>query len=393
MESDIILLGPKRHICERAWQLGMKPLIVLLPELSEEWVTRQNERTLLIDYSDPALIPMLAAAHSQIQFRCAITTNEKALLACAKINQAFGLPGTKPDVVERTRDKQKMRRALDAKGFSVIQWAAVTTKEEALGFAAKNGYPFVLKPVDGLGSINVKRICSDADLDKTFDGKTTWLAEEYLDGKEYSVECFSLGGRHVVFGINEEVNNADPSGNEFLEVTHKVPAPMGKEQEREIREFIRAFLDAIGVEEGPTHTEIKYTSRGPRIIETHTRPAGDRLWDLVRLTTGFDLIDMTLQWAMGTLSLPAEDPEPKGAAVIHYFTPPPGRLRRIHGEQALRRIPGVVEISLLVHLGDEVRALTQSEDRAGYVIAHADTVDKALEICDEVSRRLVLETR
>lgn len=393
MGADIILLGPKRHICERAWQLGARPLIVQLPELSEDWVTRQNERVLLIDYSDPVLIPMLAAAHSHIHFTCAITTNEKALLSCARINQALGLPGTPPAVVERTRNKQMMREALDAGGFSVIQWAAVTTKEEAIVFAAQNGYPFVLKPVDKFGSLDVKRIRSAADLDGILDGKTTWLTEEYLDGNEYSVESFSFGGRHIILAINEEVNNTDPSGNEFLEVTHKIPAPMGKGQEREIREFIRAFLDAIGIQDGPAHTEIKYTSRGPRIIETHTRPAGDRLWDLVRLTTGFDLIDMTLQWAMGTLPPLTEDPEPRGAAVIHYFTPPPGRLRRIHGDQALKRIPGVVDISLLVDLGDEIRPLTQSEDRAGYVIARADTVDQALEICMEVSRRLVLETR
>ena len=44
-------------------------------------------------------------------------------------------------------------------------------------------------------------------------------------------------------------------------------------------------------------------------------------------------------------------------------------------------------------LGDEIRPLTQSDDRAGYVIAYADTVDKAFEICKEVSRRLILETR
>jgi biotin carboxylase len=393
MVADIILVGPKRHIAERAWQLGARPLIVQPPEHAEDWVQRQTERTLLVDYNDPVLIPMLAAAHSRIHFRCAITTTELGLLPCARINEALGLPGTPPAVVERTRNKQLMREALAARGFSVIQWAAVTTKEDALTFAARNDYPFVLKPLDGVGSVGVRRIRSAADLERTFDGKTTWLAEEYLDGNEYSVESFSFGGRHIILAINEETNTADPNGNEFLEVTHKIPAPIGRQQDSEIRAFIRGFLDAIGIQDGPAHTELKYTSRGPRIIETHTRPGGDRLWDLVRLTTGFDLIDMTFQWALGTLSTLTQDPEPRGGAVIHYFTPPPGKLRRVHGAQALKRIPGVVDIALLANLGDEIRPLTQSDDRAGYVIAYADTVDQAFEICKGVSRRLVLETR
>jgi biotin carboxylase len=393
MVADIILLGPKRHIIERAWQLGARPLIVQPPEHAEEWVQRQTERTLVMDYNDPLLIPMLSAAHSLTHFRCAITTTELGLLPCARINEALGLPGTPPAVVERTRNKQLMREALAARGFSVIRWAAVTTKEDAIAFAARNDYPFVLKPLDGVGSVGVRRVRSAADLERTFDGKTTWLAEEYLDGNEYSVESFSFRGRHVILAINEEVNNTDPSGNEFLELTHKIPAPMGKEQEREIRDFIRAFLDAIGIQDGPAHTELKYTSRGPRIIETHTRQGGDHLFDLVRLTTGLDPIDMTLQWALGTFSPPSQDPEPRGGAVIHYFTPPPGKLRRIHGVQALKRLPGVVDIALVVDLGDEIRPLTQSDDRAGYVIAYADTVDKAFEICMEVSRRIMLETR
>jgi biotin carboxylase len=393
MVADIILVGPKRHIAERAWQLGARPFIVQPQDQAEDWVQRQTERTLVIDYNDPVLIPMLAAAHSRIHFRCAITTTELGLLPCARINEALDLPGTPVAVVERTRNKQSMREALAARGFSVIQWAAVTTKQDAIAFAARNDYPFVLKPLDGVGSVGVKKIRSAADLERTFDGKTPWLAEEYLDGNEYSIESFSFGGRHIILAINQEMNNTDPSGNEFLELTHKIPAPMSKEQDHEIRAFIRGFLDAIGVQDGPAHTELKYTSRGPRIIETHTRPGGDRLWDLVRLTTGFDLVDMTLQWALGTLSPLTQDPEPRGAAVIHYFTPPPGKLRRVHGVQALKRIPGVVDIALLVDLGDQIRPLTQSDDRAGYVIAYADTVDKALEICKEVSGRLVLETR
>jgi biotin carboxylase len=393
MVADIILLGPKRHIAERAWQLGARPLIVQPPEHAEEWVLRQAERTLLIDYDDPLLIPLLAAAHSHCHFRCAITTTEMGLLPCARINEALGLPGTPAAVVERTRNKQLMREALAAREFSVIRWAAVTTKEDAIAFAVRNDYPFVLKPLDGVGSVGVKMVRSAADLERTFDGKTKWLAEEYLDGDEYSIESFSFGGRHIILAINEEVNNTDPSGNEFLELTHKIPAPMGKEQEREIREFVRAFLDVIGIHDGPAHTEVKCTSRGPRIIETHNRQGGDHLFDLVRLTTGFDPIDMTLQWALGTFSPPTQDPEPRGGGVIHFFTPPPGKLRRIHGVQALKRLPGVVDIELHVDLGDEIRPLKQSDDRAGYVIAYAESVDKAFDICMEVNRRLRLETR
>ncbi|SEU35756.1 ATP-grasp domain-containing protein [Stigmatella erecta] len=392
MAANIILLGAKRFISERAWQLGARPWIIQHPERAEDWVNRQSERVLLMDYEDPALIPMLKAAHAVTPFTSAITIAEEALLPCARINQALGLPGTPLELVEKTRDKPSMRRVLDSGGFSPVQWAAVKVPADAAAFAGRVGYPFILKPVDGVGSIGVRLVHGAQELEGVLNGKSAWIAEEYLDGPEYSVECFSFGGRHVILGINVETKNPDPTGSAFLEVAHQVPAPMSPERDREVRAFIRGFLDVLGLKDGPTHTELKYTAKGPRIVETHTRLGGDRLWDLVRLTTGYDLVDMTLQWAMGTLKPLEADPLPQGGAAIQYFTPPPGRLKRLHGMQALRRIPGVVDISLMVDVGATIRPAMQSEDRAGFVIAQGPTAVQALEICQEVRQRLVFDT-
>lgn len=393
MTTDIILLGAKRLVCERAWQLGARPLVVQHPGHSDDWVNRQAERVLLVDYEDPAFIPMLAAAHAQVGFASAVTIAEDALLPCARVNQALGLPGVPPEIVARTRDKAAMRRALEAGGFSPVQWAALETRDQAAAFAARSGYPFILKPVDGVASQGVRMIRSAAELDEMPDDAGAWLAEEYLDGTEYSVECFSFGGRHIVLGINEKANNPTQRGSEFVEATHTVPAPLTEQGVREIKEFARSFLDVIGLQDGPSHTELKWTSRGLRVIETHTRIGGDRLWELLRLTTGLDPMDMTLQWAMGALPPLAEDPEPRGAAVIQFLMPPPGRLTRIHGVQALKRLPGVVDIAVMAELGASIRPPVRSEDRTGFVIAHGETVTQAREICQEVSRRLVLETR
>lgn len=392
MTKNIILLGAKSFLSERAWQLGARPLIVQNPERSEDWVNKQSERTLLMSYEDPALIPMLAAAHAVTPFTSAVTIVEEALLPCARINQALGLPGTSVELVERTRDKTAMRRVLDAGGFSPVRWTSVKALADATAFGERMGYPFILKPVDGVGSVDVRLIRAAADLEGVLNGKSNWIAEEYLDGPEYSVDCFSFSGRHFILGINLETKNPGPIGSEFLEVAHQVPAPMSQERDHEVREFVRRFLDEVGIQDGPSHTELKYTSRGPRIVETHTRLGGDRLWDLIRLTTGYDLVDMTLQWAMGTLKPLDADPVPRGGAAIQYFTPPPGRLKHLHGMQALRRLPGVVDISLTVDVGAHIPPAMQSVDRAGYVIAQGQTVQQAMEICQEVSQRLVFQT-
>ena len=60
-----------------------------------------------------------------------------------------------------------------------------------------------------------------------------------------------------------------------------------------------SFLDAVGLVEGPAHTEIRLARNGPRIIESHNRNGGGRINELVRLTFGFDIKATAPGWACG----------------------------------------------------------------------------------------------
>ncbi len=72
------------------------------------------------------------------------------------------------------------------------------------------------------------------------------------------------------------------------------------------------LLDAVGLADGPSHTEVKLGEDGRvTVVETHNRPGGDGIADLVQLTTGVDWRRAALGWAVGE-RLPAAG-EPPGA--------------------------------------------------------------------------------
>jgi hypothetical protein len=226
---------------------------------------------------------------------------------------------------------------------------------------------------------------------KTFSYENGLIVEEYLDGPELSIESFSFAGRHIVFGINMETKFEKNSANPFVEIAHQMPAPVPPEQLKAARDYTVAFLDAVGIADGPSHTELKLTSKGPRIIETHARVGGDFLTDLVRLTTGYDLYDLTLAWPLKLIEGIEAHPIPYGGAAIRYFTPPPGQVTAIRGIETTRGGRGVRTLHLPLHVGDQIRPILKSSDRVGYVIASAVSSTKAADICKHAIDNITIE--
>lgn len=66
------------------------------------------------------------------------------------------------------------------------------------------------------------------------------------------------------------------------------------EEAEEVCKFCLATHEALEVESGPTHTEIKYSNKGPRLIEVNARWHGQNFVSICRQCIGYDAIDLSL---------------------------------------------------------------------------------------------------
>ena len=171
-----------------------------------------------------------------------------------------------------------------------------------------------------------------------------------------------------------------------------MPAPIDNETARQVKDFIPQFLDCIGLRDGPAHTELKITPYGIRVLETHNRIGGDRLPDLVELTTGLDMYKYSLLWPLGMIDALEEDPHPVGGAATEYFTPRPGIVRNVYGVELCRRNPGVFEIHLPLKPGDTVPALRDTSGRSGYITCVGETSEEARERCSRYMQQITIDT-
>jgi biotin carboxylase len=291
------------------------------------------------------------------------------------IAEALGLEWHKPETVHRVANKLAMRRCLFDAGLDDTPCALIQSMDELKRMASHASGPIIVKPVDGTASVGVSCVVGADEAAAAWaraSATNAWssggvIAETFLAGPQFSVECFGVDGQHSVVGTTRKYS--DPQS--FVELGHVSPG-MTDELQRTIGAYVISALKALGVTFGPTHTEVVLTKNGPRIIETHIRVAGDEIPQLVADVTGVDLEQATVAQALGegVLSegtLAHGVPQAQASAIWYVAADTEGRLQELRGMDEAARAPGVVGATSDVALGDQVHRLRSSRDRCGWV--------------------------
>jgi len=222
--------------------------------------------------------------------------DEARILQCAKVAAVMGLPGGDPDVIMRCRDKHLTRAALAAAGVAQPVSVLVDSVEAGLAAAEQIGYPVILKPRAMAASLGVVKVATQAELvaqfgcarDTTVPGAWRYdsvLVEEFVDGPEISVDSVVHRGRVYPMCLAHKQIGYPPYCEE---VGHTVLAGDSLLVDPALRDVLDRAHAAIGFSDGATHTEVKLTPGGPKVIEVNGRLGGGMIPYLGLRTSGID---------------------------------------------------------------------------------------------------------
>jgi biotin carboxylase len=405
----ILVVGGKSKIVRKAHELGMDVAHVQYPFMydSERWP--YVDQALLLDYLDiDRLLPLTRALYEAFPFRTAVTLSEFGLLPTAKINDALGLDGESLEVVEMLLDKSKMRQRLNAKGVSPVAAAVGRCTQDVRDFVEAHGLPIIVKPLRESGSLAVRHIREPAEVevvadeylaladkdwlwdDFAFDDSfESFLMEEYLDGEELSVESLSFDGRHVIVAITDYVKGGSTG---FAEIGLSHPSALPAETQREIKELVKDVLDAVGLRNGPAHTEVKLTSRGPRIVESHNRIGGYAINEMIEVVYGVDMERYALASGFDLVEPLAASPEPRCGVALRALLPKPGRVVEVTGLEAVREDPDFIHVTVQVEPGHVVAPLTWNQDIGGFLVARGADAAEAIANCERLVEAVHIRT-
>ncbi|MFD8498257.1 ATP-grasp domain-containing protein [Amycolatopsis sp. NPDC059657] len=387
----VVVVGGKAKNLESAWRQGYEVVHLQHPAQFTDQHRDASAAALLLDYTDLDLIvPVLRALHAVKPIDQIIAMTEHALVPAARMREALGVPGVSARASAMLRDKLAMRRSLQHEPALIVRHAEVTDEAGCRAFGER-GYPIMLKPIDGVGSRQIFRIDDVTELPAAVaslreSGCERFLAEQFVEGREFSVESLSLGGEHRLVAITEKFLGANG-----VEAGHVVPARLTPAEDAAIRGLVLRFLDVIGLTDGLGHTEVILGEDGPVIVESHDRVGGDRITDLVAGAYGVHLVEAAFAVASGDRPLPPEEVPAGRAMAILFLTPPAGRLVSVSGVDEARLRAGVREAEFTREPGDLLPELRSSDDRSGFVIVVAEDADRALALARDAVADIRIE--
>ena len=295
-----------------------------------------------------------------------MTFSEFTLRRTASLAALAGLPFHSHETAEALTDKVPQRQLLKQAGVDDVRSHLLRTPEDWPAAMAAVGLPAVLSRPRA-GSARTYAIADEAQardaLAAAFADAGSaspaprFVAEELLRGRpslpygDYvSVESLCAGQRISHLAITGKLPLLAPFRESGLFWPSQLPAP----EQTQILGLVSRALRALGVDFGLTHTEVKLTSDGPRIIEVNGRLGGWQNFQS-RNACGVDLVRVVGQLALGSGGPPPRLRPDRVHFQYHCPAPTrPCRLEAAHGLREVRALPGISGYRSLCRPGDDL---------------------------------------
>ena len=341
---------------------------------------------------------MLAVARSEEIDGVIHPCSEVAMNTMGYINEKMGLPGIDLQTSLRATNKEKMRRAFERGGAPSPKSFGAVSFESAVLAARQIEGAIIVKPSRNSGSRGITKLptgYSESELRMAVNRAInesrdrSAMIEQFIDGPEFSVEIIVWNKEVLVLQVTDKKTTEAPY---FVELGHSQPSMFPTETVESVKRAAIMGVIALQVNNCACHAEVKVQNGQAYIMEIGARLGGDFIsTELTHLSTGIDMVAAAINVALGVKPNLEPITKPQGVA-IRYFTPKPGTVVSVSNTEALNRTD-VYDAEIYVKVGDEVREVKSSLDRAGHVIVTATTANDAVHLAENLIDTVNIETK
>ena len=351
---------------------------------------RYADRRAIVSIEDEPAIDRLARAERVDGIVAPGTDHAVATAARIAARLALSHPLT-PEAAVLAVSRQRQRERLAEAGIAQPRSIVCRTQEEVASAAAELGYPVVVEAPDRSGERSVAlapnpdvlAAAAAAALSET--RGEYCLVEELVGGRHVTVNAFSLAGRFVPLTVTDREQAPPPAFGVPLALLW--PAELEPADVGAAVEAAAAAARALGIESGPTTTQVILGDNGPLLAKLSARVGGGHDAELCRVALGVDANALSVAAALGE-EVHAQQLAPVlqvGGACVRFLVAPAGELREVRGLERASAVGGVRGIRVYRKPGHVFSELRRASDRAGAVLATGDSLDEALAAAGEAA--------
>jgi biotin carboxylase len=318
---------------------------------------------------------------------------EPTMVLAAQLREGLGVAGMSVAQTIPFRDKEEMKRVLDAAGIRTPRHHSATTIDGVREAAHAIGFPIIVKPIAGAGSAHTHRVNGVADLEAVLPllaNVPEVSVEEFIDGEEFTFDTICANG--VVLYENISWYRPRPLIARSLEWISPITLALRDPNVHHLgggRAMGHAVIAALGFRDGFTHMEWYRKFDGEVVFgEIGARPPGARTVDVMNYTCDSDLYT---RWAEAVILGEFTEPVVRSynAAAVCKRAQGQGRIHAIEGlGRLLSEFGDSVTAVDLLPIGAQRRDWHQTLLSDGWVMVRHPELVSCIEIADRFASDL-----
>lgn len=301
---------------------------------------------------------------------------DPGVVSASYVQNRMGLPSSGPfESVEILQDKDKFRTFLSENGFNVPWAFGFSSMEDVLTNTDRFSYPLMVKPTDSAGSKGVTRVDKEDGLKEALEYafkhsiKGNIIIEEFIEkqGCSSDSDSFSVNGELLFVSFSAQRFDEYAAGT-FVPAAYSWPSTMNMQQEFELRSELQRLLTLLKMNTSVYNIETRVGVNGKTyIMEVSPRGGGNRLSEMIRYSTGVDMVTASVRAAVGdSIDGIGQKPYTGHWAEIVLHADKEGIFERIEIPEELPA--EIVEKDLWVQPGDKVDSFEGANNAIGMLI-------------------------
>ena len=385
--ARVLLLLPTRtyrahDFMEAARRLGVE--VVVGSERQQAFAALFPGGHLRLDFFRPRQAVRAIEAFARLYpLDAVVAVDDDGTLLASAAGKALGLPHNPAAAVVATRNKHRLRRKVAAAGLLSPRFERLSVKDDPVRAALRMPFPCVLKPLHLAASRGVMRADDAKQFVVAFERLVALLrtpdvvqrgsrlarcllVEAFIPGVEVALEGLLVGGKLTVLAVFDKPDPLD--GPFFEETLYVTPSRLPAGVQADLAAQTAKAAAAIGLREGPVHAEWRVNGHGVWLLEIAARSIGGLCSRVLQFEAGVSLEELILMHASG-VDVAAYKRGSAAAGVMMLPIPRRGVLRAVDGQEAAKAVPGIVDLTLTIALGQEVVPLPEGVQYLGFLFA------------------------
>ncbi len=308
------------------------------------------------------------AIQEQVDFIITVCADQ-VLQVVAEVSEMLGLPCyIDYKTARNVSQKSYMKKIFEKNGIPTSKYSVMKNFDETM--VKDISFPMIVKPVDSYSSRGVKKVYNIEELKNAFWKATeisrtdTAIIEEYVEGRELTVDVYVEGGEAKLLCISEldKISSVD----RFVIYRTKYPADISDKILKLVEITAQKIADAFKLKNTPMLIQLLTNGEKISVVEFCARTGGGDKFRLIKKVSGFDVIKAAVDLELGKKPHAQKIFFEQKYIVNEFLYCKPGKFDHLEGFEELVQEGIITEYFQLKPSGAEFTSILSSGDRVAY---------------------------